>query len=280
MKKILLFLFICMASLNLRGQEKIKGNRNVTSEKINLEHFSSIRVDGDFEVVISRDGRSRLEVIADDNLHKYIEKEVVDETLHIGTSREIRKSKALRLFISYEDRLEKILVSGGTKLESSEDLALEDFRLETKGDSRVYLTLKANSFTLINGDKAKAELNITAGEVYFQLNQSSDVEALVKAPEFKTDIYEKASAKIEGDIEEFELRADHSTKFDGENLICKNIKLLAEGRSDIKINAIETLEITAKGRSKTAIYNTPEIDLKEFTDEATLEKKEPDSGLF
>ena len=126
----------------------------------------------------------------------------------------------------------------------------------------------------MNGDKSKIELKLTAKEAYFQLNQNSDIQASVNSPNFKVDIYERASAKIDGETEQFQLRADHDSKFDGEELTSKTAVVLAEGHSDNKINVSENLQLKAHGRSKTEIYNTPKIELQELTDEAVIAKKE------
>lgn len=281
MKKILPLLLLLLLSYPAISQEKIKGSRNVTTEKTSLDFFDSVVIDGDFEVLLKKDNRSRLIVKADDNLQSIIRKEVINQTLYITTEKEISRSRSLDLEINFPENLRKIEIAGKSVLESSEDLTADSLEVITRDNSKVYLTLSANRFKLVNGDKAKAELNVTAQDIYFQLNQSSDIKALVKAPVFRTDIYEDASAKIEGDVEEFQLRADHTTKFNGENLFCKEASVLAQGRSKNKLNVIEELELKAHGRSETDIYNTPKIKLEEFSDEAVISKKElKDSSLF
>ena len=221
-----------------------------------------------------------MEIKADDNLHDLIQSEVVEGVLYIKPVKEFSRTKAQEIQITFSDTLRNISISDKVELESLQDLYFDDFQLETKDASRVFISLTARSFTLVHGDDSKAELNVTAQEVYYQLNQSSTVEALVNAPLFKVDIYEKADARIDGEIEEFELRADQSAKFDGENLACVRADVLAQGDSENRINVTEELEIRAKGSSETAIYNNPKIRLLEFTDEAVLSKKDFRKGLF
>ncbi|MCM8570703.1 DUF2807 domain-containing protein [Gramella jeungdoensis] len=277
-KKLPFFLLIILASC--QAQEKVKGSRNVKTEQYNLTPFHSIQVAGEFEVGILKGSRPMMEIKADDNLHDLIQSEVVDGVLYIKPIKEFSRTKSQEIRITFLDTLRNIKISDKVELESLQDLYFGDFQLETKNSSRAYLTLTTSNFTLINGDDAKAELNVTGKEVYYQLNQSSKVEALVNAPLFKVDIYEKADARIDGDIKEFELRADQSAEFDGENLTCVNAVVLAQGDSENKVNITEKLQIRASGNSETEIFNNPQIDLIEFTGEAVIAKKDFAKGLF
>lgn len=264
----------------LMAQDKVKGSRNVQTEKYNLTPFTSIEISGDFEVGIEKGKRPMMKVKADDNLIDLIQNEVINGILYIRPAKEFKRAKKLEITISFSDTLNSIKISDEVELESNEDLFVNNFQLETKKKSEAYLTLTANSFNLIHGDDAKAELNVTAQESYFQLNQSSKIEALVNAPSFKVDIYEKADARIDGEIEDFQLRADQSSKFDGEKLTAVTANVIAQGNSDNIINVTESLEIVAKGDSKTEIYGQPSINLNEFSGKAVIEKKEQSKGLF
>ena len=271
---LLIIFFSCTA------QDKVKGSRNVKTEQYDLSGFHSIQAKGDLEIGILKGNRPMVEIEADDNLHDLIQTDVIDGVLYIKPIKEISRSKRLELRVTFSDTLKSILLAGEVELSSLQDLYLNDFNLEARKKAEAYLTLTARKFNLIQNDDAKAELNITASEVHYQLNQSAEVKALVNAPVFNVDIYEKASARIEGDIQEFKIRADQSSKFDGENLSSINAELLAQGNSEVKINATDTLNIKASGNSEIDVFNEPTINLIEFRDEAVLAKKEFGKGLF
>ena len=271
---LLIIFFSCKA------QDKVKGSRNVKTEQYDLSGFHSIQAKGDLEIGILKGNRPMVEIEADDNLHDLIQTDVIDGVLYIKPIKEISRSKRLELRVTFSDTLKSILLAGEVELSSLQDLYLNDFNLEARKKAEAYLTLTARKFNLIQNDDAKAELNITAREVHYQLNQSAEVKALVNAPVFNVDIYEKASARIEGDIQEFKIRADQSSKFDGENLTSINAELLAQGNSEVKINATDTLNIKASGNSEIDVFNEPTINLIEFRDEAVLAKKEFGKGFF
>ncbi|MCM4156596.1 DUF2807 domain-containing protein [Gramella sp. AN32] len=276
-KLLLIFLFFTIAC---PAQNKIKGSRNVSTEKTRLNSFHSIEISGEFEVGIKNGRNNQLEVKADDNLHEYIESEIKNGTLYIKAKKEFNRTKSLEIEITYTDTLRFISISDKVELASLEDLKVNEFQLETRDDSKAFITLKANSFNLINLDGAKNELNVTANETYFQLNGNSNVEALVNSPIFRVEILDKAGAQIEGDIEEFDLKANGNSNFQGDNLTCIKAIVVAAEKSDVEVNAKETLELSAKDNSKVEIYNNPQIKLIQFTEEAVISKKEFKKGLF
>lgn len=275
MNKILLpLIFLMLFAAPVKAQEKIKGSRNVIKEERDLADFNALDVRGEIEVLIKNSGTARVEIEADDNLLDIISTEVVDGTLIIKPLKEISRSKRQKVLVNLPGNLVKAVLSDKARLENQGELYMPEFELITNGDSRAELTISADTFKVVNGDKSKLELNLTAKSSYFQLNQGSSIKASVNSPELKVDIYEKAAARITGETEQFQLRADHDSKFDGEELTSTTAVVLAEGHSDNKINVAEILQLKAHGHSKTEIYNTPKIELQELTDEAVIAKKE------
>ncbi|SKB94358.1 Putative auto-transporter adhesin, head GIN domain [Salegentibacter salinarum] len=272
MKKILLLLSIFMAFSC--GAKKIKGSRNVTTEKTRLTDFHSVDIAGDFEVTLKQGSTAMMEVEADDNLHRIIRGEVVDQVLYLKPTKKIGRSKSQEISLTYPENLQKITVSGNTELEADEDLYSEELKITTADDAEVYLTVTATKFDLFNEGKADVELNLTAEDVYFQLNESSYIKSLVNAPRFKVDIYEKASARIEGEVDDLQLRSEHSTKFDGRRLSARTAVVIAEGKSKNELEVLENLTLTAKNRSEMELYGNPKVDLVEFSEKAVLAKKD------
>jgi hypothetical protein len=273
----LLILFVIGSCL---AQDKVKGSRNVKTEQHELANFHSIEMIGEFKIGILKGRTPQVEIKADDNVHDLIITDVRDGVLYIKPIKQIVRTKSLELKITFADTLKSLLVGGDVELESLQDIYVKDFNLETAKDAKVYLTLRADQFKFRNGDGAKAQLNVTAEEINCQLNQSSKVEALFNAPLIEMDLYEKASGKIEGETVDLNLRLDQSSKFDGENLASIKANVLAQGNSEAKVNAKDSIQVSISGKSELEIYNQPHITLQKFTDEAKLEKKEFSKGLF
>lgn len=273
MKKIYFLLCISLIFSSC-GTQKIKGSRNVTTERSQLKDFTSIEIEGDFEVSLQKGKQPEIEIRTDDNLHTIIQAEVSNNTLYIKPTKRIRRSKARDINLIFTETLDRIQISDKVELFSEEDLYLEDFELRINDKSKVWLTLTTRNFRLYQQGKAKTEMNLKAENAYFQLNGSSDLEALVNAPFVKIDTYEKASADIEGETEKFELRAEHSTRFDGRRFSAREASVTAEGRSKNKVEVLENLALIGKDKASVEVYGDPKIEIIEFTESANLSKKE------
>ncbi|WBL27081.1 GIN domain-containing protein [Zunongwangia sp. HGR-M22] len=256
------------------SQAQVVGNRNVVNKKRNLDNFTEIHITGEFEVSLARGNSAFAEVEADENLHDLIRTDVVDGVLFIKPAKKIKRSKRQEIKVEFPETITKITLEEDAELDASKGLNLSNVEIETMGKSKLFLTLNATNFKLKNGEDAQIELNLEAKEAYFQLNGSSKIKALVNAPIFKLDNYERAEAEIEGAVEDFQLRTEHTSSFEGKNLTATNAKLIAEGRSKNEISVTENLSITAEDRSETIIFNTPKIEIEKFTGEAVLKKAE------
>ncbi|WP_289024578.1 DUF2807 domain-containing protein [uncultured Salegentibacter sp.] len=270
-KLLLLFGSILLASC---GSNKITGSGNVTTEKNRLPDFNSIELIGNSDVRLKNGNTAMIEVEADDNLHSIIRSEVVNGTLFIKPSKEIGRSKSQKITITYPKNLQQINVGGNIELEAEGELYAEELKITAKESAKIYLTLTTTKFDLYNEEDAEIELNLTAENAYFQLNGSSEMEALVNAQKFKVDTYEKAKAKIEGEVNDLQLRSEHSSVFDGKKLSAKTAVVIAEGKSKNEIEVLETLTLTAKNRSEIDLYANPKVELLEFSENAVLSKKD------
>ncbi|MCP9200031.1 DUF2807 domain-containing protein [Gramella sp. GC03-9] len=273
-------LFLLLFVVPSNAQDKLKGSRNVKTEQYDLSTFHSIKVSGELEVGILKGNQPMVEIEADDNLHDYILTEVLDGVLVIKPVKEFQKAKRQELRITFTDSLKSITAEDEVEISGLQDIYSGDLSLQVKDKARAYFTIKARVFSLTQHDDSKSELNINSEKARFQINKSSQVEALVNSPAFEIDLYEKGSASIEGEIQELQVRADQSSKFDGENLSSSQAEVLAQGDCELKINVTETLRIHATGDSEIEIYNEPKIEILEFKGEASISKKEFSSGLF
>jgi len=92
-------------------------------------------------------------------------------------------------------------------------------------------------FKFINSDKSKAELNVTANTSTLELSDNSKLEALINSTDIKVDLYQRADAKIEGDVDTL-------------------------------------ITIDATGSSEVYLYENPKITINKFEGTVKLHKKE------
>ena len=153
-------------------------------------------------------------------------------------------------------------------------IKINDLVLVHSGNSKAFLNVKASKLKFVNNDKAKVKLNVTTHLATFELNGDSKTEALIKTDSIQFDLYQRADAKIEGDAEYVNIRADNSSNFVGKNLTANSCDLICDLNSDVYVNAVESLSIEASGNSEVYIYNTPKIILNKFIETSKLHKKE------
>jgi len=198
----------------------------------------------------------------------------MDETLVIKSTKRITSKKELQIRVTYTDGLNLIETNDSGQVSSTTTIEIPELTVKANGSSRLYLTLKSEKFKFINSDKAKAELNVTADATTLELSDNSKLEALINSTDIKVDLYQRSNATIEGDTDALEIRADNSTNFIGKNLTSNVCSVLAEGSSDLYIQAVEEIIIEASGSSEIYLFENPKITINKFKDTVKLHKKE------
>ena len=147
-------------------------------------------------------------------------------------------------------------------------------------NARANLNLKNYSFKLINNNdsklklSSKSRLNIQSKLVDLELNENSKTEALINCDSLRVDMYQRAIAKIEGDVDVMKANTINSTNFTGKNLTVTNCDVITEDSSDFSIQVTDDINIESSGNSEVYLYGDPKITLTLFTDSAKLHKKE------
>ena len=271
---ILILLILGLSTCSFaQEQEKIKGDRNVTIEQTYIDDFKKIVVGGDFNVELFYNKKPSVEIETDGNLHEYISITVLDSVLTITTTREIR-AKKIDIKVNYSDYFSDIEVKDDAEVRSLTSLELDNASLKTSGSARAYLNIKANNFSFISTDKAKIKLNVTATNVTVEISDNTKMDALINATDMKMDLYQRASATIEGTISNLNLRTDNNAQLNGKNFTIKTCTVLAEMGSNIYVEVTEHITIDASGSSEIYLFGNPKITINSFTGTVGLKKKE------
>jgi len=266
---ILLFTTTCS-----QNNDKIKGSRNVTSNETPINSFNRIVVSEDFKIDLIEGTEAKVFVEADDNLHDVIVFQVADSTLRFITSKRITTRKKISIKVSYTKALKYIETIDQGEISSLTSINLDEVILKHSGTSRAFLNIKTSKFKLINSDRAKLKLNINTRLASLELNENSKTEALIQTDTMQIDLYQRSEAKIEGDVDYLNIRADNFSNFVGKNLSANSCDVISDLNSDVYVHVIDNLGIEASGNSEIYIYENPAIVLKKFTDNAKLHKKE------
>ena len=198
----------------------------------------------------------------------------MDSTLVFSTSMRITTSRKMSIKVTYTKALKQIETLENGEVSSLTSLNIDDLVLVHTGSSKAFLNVKSSKFKLINSEKSKVKLNLTTNLATLELNENSKTEALITADSLQVDLYQRANAKIEGETDYLNVRADNSSSFVGKNLTSNNAEVTADLNCDVHVQVLENLLLSATGNSEVYIYENPKIDLKTFSDLAKLYKKE------
>jgi hypothetical protein len=276
MNKIInaLILSICCTSFILaQNDERVKGDRNVTIKQTYIDPFNKIVVGEDFYVEVIYNKKTSVEVEADDNLHEFITFEVKDSVLELKTTKKIVSSKKMNIKVNYDDSFQHIIAFDDAEIRSLTSLELKNATVNTYGNAKAYLNIKAKTFKFQSLDRAKVKLNVTAESSEIELSGNSKLDALINSPEAKFDLYQRANADIEGTAENTLIRTDNNSSLNGSNFATQNCTVTSEISSDVYVEAIENITISASGNSAIYLFGNPKITITNLLDTAKLQKK-------
>ncbi|WP_177732932.1 GIN domain-containing protein [Flavobacterium inviolabile] len=273
-KTILLFALLLTTAFSFaQKKEKLKGSKIVTVTQKDVDKFESLEFEDNLEVFLVKGDKQALEIEADDNLHEAIKAEMYGSTLRVYTDKDITNAKKLSVRVTYTDNLKMISAKNETKLNALADLQLDNVTVKNFDYSKSYLNVKSSVFALIMNDKSKAELNIKAESATIELSKNAELKALIAAAESKIDLYQKATATLEGDSGISKIRLDNNAVLNAKKFAVTDMELISESYTSSYVNALKTISIFATGKSEIQLFGTPKVDMKNFADNATLYKK-------
>lgn len=273
-KHIAILLLLLSTALTLaQKKEKIKGSKTVTIEQREIENFSSIEVEDNIEVYIERGEKTELKIEADENLHDIISIDLKDNKLRLYTTKEAYRYKKLLVKITYSKDLNSVTSKNDVTINAIQEVLLDSITFKSFDDSQLFLNVNSKNFLLQSNDDSKVELNLKSENSKIELSKDATLKSLIVTQNLACDLYQKASAKIEGSATTAAFRLDSNTNLTSNKLTVKTMDLLAEGYSSCSVNAETSIVIDASDNSEIQLFGEPKIEMKKFTDEAKLLKK-------
>jgi hypothetical protein len=275
MKKITLLVVALVFTQTTFSQlkEKIKGSKIVTIVQKEVESFDALEVQDGLEISLIKGEKSGVELEADDNLQDAIALKMNGNMLIIMATKDITSFKKFNIRVTYTDSFKSVVAKNESKINALQEIKLDEINFRALDQAKLYLNIGAKVFNLFVGDKSRVEVNAKSESVNIELSKSAELKALISATEMKCDLYQKATATVEGDVVDLKLRTDNNTNFNGAKLTSKNTILIAEAYSNCTILTEDNISITASGNSEIKLSGNPKIEMKQFSDSAILYKK-------
>ncbi|UQD56255.1 DUF2807 domain-containing protein [Flavobacterium sp. K5-23] len=254
-------------------KDKIKGSKKVITELKTIGTFSSIEINDNLEISLEKGETPSIKIEADDNLHDVISLDLRDGVLRLFTSKEIIKYKKLTLKVTYTNDLTTIIAKDQSIVNAIQEIQSNGVTIRSFGSSKLFLNVNVKDFELQSEDKSKIELNLKSESAKIILSNDAALKSLISTVDLTSDLYQDASANIEGNATKATIRLDNDSKFTGKKLTIKNLDLITEIKAECSVNAENNISIAASGKSEIELYGSPKIDMRKFTDEVKLLKK-------
>ncbi len=253
--------------------EKIKGSKVVTTSTKEIKSFNAIEVEDNLEINLEKGDKNEIKIEADDNLHDIINLNVQDEILIISTSKEAQNFKKLAVKVTYTNDLNLVTTKDESVVNAIQEIILDNITFKTLNKSKLFLNVNAANFILQADDKSKIELNLKGENTFIELSKNTSLKALINSTNLKCDLYQKATATLEGDANNTALRLDNSTELNARNFNSKNTDVSIEGSASCSLLAENTIVIDATDKTKIELYGNPKIEIRKLDGEAKLFKK-------
>lgn len=262
------------------SQEKIKGNKNVTTVETILDNFHTLTLSDDFEVQLMKSNKSSVEVETDENLHDVIKFGVVNGELSFKYDMKIRSRKKQNIIIRYTDSLQNFVFKGNSQVNCFNTIDNDSINIIVKDKARFnldidtdYLNIRMNSRSGLSL-KSRSQLNLNSKNADFFFNEGSKLEAIVRCDTLNVLMQESPNLSIEGKADFLKATLSGSSTFNGEKFIVTNTNAILKEDSDYEIQVTDEIILNASDNSETYLYGNPKIIIDRFSGKTRLYKKE------
>lgn len=267
-------IFIFLAITPTISQEKLKGNKVITSEDRNISDFSKIEIIDDIDVALVYNENQSVTVEADSNLQPIILTSVKDGVLTIRNDQVIGRNKGLTVHIKVNKNLTEISTYNQAIVGSNNTIIIDSLLINAYDDSTFNLKLNSKSITLNGKGSSKLNFEILSTNVTVQTEGTCEIKATINTQNIDLKILDRSVATLLGNATDLQLESFSTTSFKGKGFSIKNATIKANNDSVIFVNASETLHIYANNTTEVNVYANPTITIHEFYDKALIRKKE------
>lgn len=197
----------------------IKGDGNVTTQKIDVPYFDEIVVKGEFELEVKQASKYDIQVSIDSNLHNFIFAEVKNQMLFLEVPETIRKVKQVKIVITVSD-LNRLVILGAV-------------------------------------DAITDTLFLKTTEIF--VSGTSNLDLFIRSSELLYEITDVANGNIKGSTDKFELRVTDEALVNARYFEANICDLKASGYSDITLNIKESFSYRVTGVGNVYYYGDPKI---------------------
>lgn len=267
-------LIILLTTIISSGQEKLKGNKDVTTVDRNISDFTIIEVIDNLTVYLVYDEFQSVTVEADSNLQNSILTEINNGTLTIRTSDIIGRHKSLDIHLKINKKISEINAYNKAEIISKKSLGIDDLTINSFDDASLKLKLKLKNIQINGKEKSKLKLEILSDQTSIKIENSCNLMAEIDTKDIAIIGLDKAITSLKGTTDSLDIEFSGDSYYKGKDFKAANASVKANNKSNLYVYVTDDLNLYAKNSSEVYLYGNPKITLHEFYDKALIRKRE------
>jgi hypothetical protein len=267
---IIPFLLIFSA---INAQEKLIGNKDVTTENRNLSAFTKIEVIDDVTVLLVYSDEQSVTVEADSNVISAVTTEINNGALIIKTSSKIVRAKELTVHVKVNKDITEIYAYNKASVNSNNSLRIDALTINAFDNSDFKIKLSSKIVQINTKKSSNLDVEILCDEALIISEEYSNLKGIIDTKNMVIHTLDKASITLSGNTANLELETLHNSAFKGRDFKATTAKVNVSNNSSANVNATETIDIFARNSSEIYLFSNPKITLTEFFDKAGLFKR-------
>lgn len=267
-------LIILLTTIISSGQEKLKGNKDVTTIDRNISDFTIIEVIDNLTVYLVYDEFQSVTVEADSNLQNSILTEINNGTLTIRASDIIGRHKSLDIHLKINKKISEINAYNKAEIISKKSLGIDDLTINSFDDASLKLKLKLKNLQINGKEKSKLKLEILSDQTSIKIENSCNLMAEIDTKEIAIIGLDKAITSLKGTTDSLDIEFSGDSYYKGKDFKAANASVKANNKSNLYVYVTDDLNLYAKNSSEVYLYGNPKITLHEFYDKALIRKRE------
>lgn len=179
MKKIIVLFYMILGMANLFTQSRIIGNGVVKEESRSLTGYNSIKLKGNFDVILTDEKQGTVHIVAEENIIPLIESQVVDgRELELNMKPKLRISyKKAKVYVPARD-VHRLTLIGSGNIENQGDMIVDHFMIILKGSGDIDLkNIESNKCQVLLHGSGDIDLKGKTDNLSVKLKGSGDVSA-------------------------------------------------------------------------------------------------------
>ncbi|MBD0833318.1 head GIN domain-containing protein [Aestuariibaculum sediminum] len=226
-------LFSCNFDISINPG--VKGNGKVLTQKRSVnEPFTGIKASEGLDVYVTQSDKVNVVVEADENLQDLIITEVDNGILKIHTKKNIGRSKAKKVTVSFKD-ITSIKSTSGSSVKGTNTVVENDLILESSSGSDIKIDVNTHNLTC-------------------KTSSGSDI-------------------KVSGNTKSLSVESSSGSDFKGANLIAESSQVKASSGADITVNTLKDLTAKASSGADIKYLGDPEIINKDSSSSGSVKKQ-------